>query len=177
MAGAADPAWLGMELDLALDREGVTLQPSESGDLLDETAWLQQLEHWLNGICGDSNLDYPALVGSAKELSLGLRFTDDANIADLNKAWRQKTGPTDVLSFAALDDAGDWMEGPSIELGDIVVSLETARRQAQEQGHSLQRELRWLVSHGLLHLLGWDHPDEKSLATMLALQERLLGDG
>ena len=152
-----------MELDLALDREGVTLQPSDSTDLLDESAWLQQLEHWLNDICGDS--------------SLGLRFTDDATIADLNSAWRQKTGPTDVLSFAALDDAGDWMEGPSIELGDIVVSLETARRQAQEQGHNLQRELRWLVSHGLLHLLGWDHPDDDSLAAMLALQERLLGDG
>ena len=108
---------------------------------------------------------------------MGLRFTDDATIADLNSAWRQKTGPTDVLSFAALDDASDWMEGPSIELGDIVISLETARRQAQEQGHSLQLELRWLVSHGLLHLLGWDHPDDDRLAAMLALQERLLGDG
>jgi len=166
-----------MELDLALDREGVTLQPSDSSDLLDESAWLQQLKHWLNGICGDASLDCPTLVRSAEELSLGLRFTDDATIADLNSSWRQKTGPTDVLSFAALDDAGDWMEGPSIELGDIVVSLETARRQAQEQGHSLQRELRWLVSHGLLHLLGWDHPDDDSLAAMLALQERLLGDG
>ena len=165
-----------MELDLALDQERVALKPSDSAELLDETVWLQQLEHWLNGICGDSHLDCPALVRSAEELSLGLRFTDDANIADLNRAWRQKTGPTDVLSFAALDDAGDWMEGPSIELGDIVVSLETARRQAQEQGHSLQRELRWLVSHGLLHLLGWDHPDEDSLTAMLDLQERLLGD-
>jgi probable rRNA maturation factor len=82
-----------------------------------------------------------------------------------------------VLSFAALDDAGAWLDGPSVELGDIVVSLETARRQAQEQGHSLRRELRWLVSHGLLHLLGWDHPDDDSLAAMLALQERLLEDG
>ncbi len=166
-----------MELDLALDWEGVALQPTDSTDLLDETAWLQQLECWLNSICGDENLNCPSLVRSAEELSLGLRFTDDTNIADLNSAWRQKTSPTDVLSFAALDDAGEWMEGPSIELGDIVVSLETARRQAQEQGHSLQRELRWLVSHGLLHLLGWDHPDEDSLAAMLALQERLLGDG
>ena len=51
-----------MELDLALDREGVTLQPSDSSDLLDETAWLQQLEHWLNGICGDASLDCPTLV-------------------------------------------------------------------------------------------------------------------
>ena len=165
-----------MELDLALDQEGVALEPSDSSDLLDETAWLQQLERWLNSFCRDKSLDCPSLVRGAEELSLGLRFTHDANIAHLNSAWRQKTGPTDVLSFAALDDAGDWMKGPSIELGDIVVSLETARRQAQEQGHSLQRELRWLVSHGLLHLLGWDHPDEDSLAAMLALQERLLGD-
>ena len=166
-----------MELDLALDREVVALQPSDSSDLLDQTVWLQQLERWLSSLCGDSRLDCPSLVRSAEELSLGLRFTDDASIAELNSTWRQKTGPTDVLSFAALDDAGDWMEGPSIELGDIVVSLETARRQAEEQGHSLQRELRWLVSHGLLHLLGWDHPDDASLAAMLALQERLLGNG
>tara|TARA_Y100000991_G_scaffold79868_1_gene60193 strand:- start:355 stop:873 length:519 start_codon:yes stop_codon:yes gene_type:complete len=166
-----------MELDLALDREGVTLQPSDSDDLLEDTVWIQQLEQWLSSLRKDSSLNCPTLVRSADELSLGLRFTDDASIAALNSSWRQKTGPTDVLSFAALDDAGNWMEGPSIELGDIVVSLETARRQAQEQGHSLQRELRWLVSHGLLHLLGWDHPDDDSLAAMLALQERLLGDG
>jgi probable rRNA maturation factor len=165
-----------MDLDLALDLEGVALHSSDRTDLLDETAWVQQLERWLNSLCGDSRVDCPPLVRTAEELSLGLRFTDDASIAALNSAWRQKTGPTDVLSFAALDDAGDWMEGPSIELGDIVVSLETARRQAQEQGHSLQRELRWLVSHGLLHLLGWDHPDEDSLAAMLALQERLLDE-
>ena len=61
-----------MELDLALDGEGVTLQPSDSSDLLDETAWLQQLERWLNSICGDSSLDCPTLVRAAEELSLGL---------------------------------------------------------------------------------------------------------
>ena len=166
-----------MELDLALDREEGALQPSEIGDLLNETAWRQQLERWLKIICRDESLDCPTLVRSAEELSLGLRFTDDSTITTLNSTWRQRNQTTDVLSFAALDDSGDWMEGPSIELGDIVISLETARRQAQEQGHSLQQELRWLVSHGLLHLLGWDHPDDDSLAAMLALQERLLGDG
>ena len=170
-----------MELDLAVEVEGevegVELNPSDSPELLSAPIWAQQLTRWLSNLCVDPGLPVPSLVRCAEELSLSLRFTDDTNIAALNSTWRQKTGPTDVLSFAALDDAGDWMEGPSIELGDIVVSLETARRQAQEQGHSLQQELRWLVSHGLLHLLGWDHPDEKSLATMLALQERLLGDG
>ena len=58
-----------------------------------------------------------------------------------------------------------------------MISLDTARRQASEQQHSLNRELRWLVSHGLLHLLGWDHPDDTSLAAMLQLQEQLLDGG
>ena len=77
-----------MELDLALVQEGVALKPSDSADLLDETVWLQQLESWLNSLCGDESLDCPTLVRAAEELSLGLRFTDDANIADLNSAWR-----------------------------------------------------------------------------------------
>ena len=61
-----------------------------------------------------------------------------------------------------------------LELGDIVISVETAARQAPEHGHDPERELLFLASHGLLHLLGWDHPDEASLAAMLARQERLL---
>ena len=72
-------------------------------------------------------------------------------------------------------DGDDW--GPAfgaLELGDIVISLDTAARQAPEHGHSLEQELLFLASHGLLHLLGWDHPDDASLAAMLARQERLL---
>ena len=65
-------------------------------------------------------------------------------------------------------------DGAPLELGDIVISVETAARQAAEQGHSLERELLFLASHGLLHLLGWDHPDDASLAVMLARQEALL---
>jgi probable rRNA maturation factor len=103
-----------------------------------------------------------------------LRFTDDAGITELNSEWRQRSGPTDVLSFAALDDTPDWLEGAAVELGDIIVSLDTAQRQAKDHDHSLGYELHWLISHGLLHLLGWDHPDERSLRAMLDLQERLL---
>ena len=68
------------------------------------------------------------------------------------------------------------LPGP-LELGDIVISVETAARQAREHDHPLERELRFLASHGLLHLLGWDHPDEESLAAMLERQERLLASG
>jgi probable rRNA maturation factor len=103
-----------------------------------------------------------------------LRFTDDAGIAELNSQWRQRSGPTDVLSFAALENTPNWMEGAAIELGDIIVSLDTAHRQAADHDHSLRYELHWLISHGLLHLLGWDHPDKRSLNAMLTLQEHLL---
>ena len=111
----------------------------------------------------------------------------DAEIAELNQQWRQIAGPTDVLAFAAQDEGLEqapampmpaWIdgdgEGEPLELGDIVISLDTAARQAGEHGHSLERELLFLASHGLLHLLGWDHPDEASLAAMLARQEQLL---
>jgi probable rRNA maturation factor len=76
--------------------------------------------------------------------------------------------PTD----AALGwDPGD---GEALELGDIVISLETAARQAPDNAHDLAGELLFLASHGLLHLLGWDHPDNASLTAMLARQEALI---
>ncbi len=73
------------------------------------------------------------------------------------------------------DDDDSWEAGEEpLELGDIVISVQTAARQAPEHGHSLERELLFLASHGLLHLLGWDHPDDASLAAMLARQQQLL---
>ena len=165
-----------MELDLALDADG-PWAPEDPASLAELQTWQTILMDWIQRICTSASLPCPSVVRQASELCLGLRFTDDATITTLNSTWRQRNQATDVLSFAALEEAPALPDVSSLELGDIVVSLETARRQAQEQGHSLQRELRWLVSHGLLHLLGWDHPDDDSLAAMLALQERLLGDG
>jgi probable rRNA maturation factor len=114
---------------------------------------------------------------SAYELSL--RLTDDTEIQTLNAQYRQKNQPTDVLAFAALEV--DSPQLPShlqlampLYLGDLVISVDTAYRQAQQQGHSLKTELAWLASHGLLHLLGWDHPDDESLMEMLARQKTLL---
>ncbi|WP_066375503.1 MULTISPECIES: rRNA maturation RNase YbeY [unclassified Anabaena] len=108
---------------------------------------------------------------------VGLRFTDDAEIQQLNAQYRQQNKPTDVLSFATLEvDLPQIaeMSATPLYLGDIVVSINTAQRQAQQQEHSLSTELAWLVAHGLLHLLGWDHPDEESLTAMLQQQAILL---
>lgn len=109
---------------------------------------------------------------------LSLRLTNDAEIQDLNAQYRQKDQPTDVLAFAALEVdfpmPQDVQSDLPLYLGDIVISVETAQVQAQQQGHSLKQELAWLAAHALLHLVGWDHPDEESLLNMLKQQEVLL---
>jgi probable rRNA maturation factor len=163
-----------MELDLSLDASGVGIPGPLNGTLLTHATWVSVLQQWIEFIRSNPDLSCPSVVRQAPEVSLGLRFTDDAGITELNSEWRQRSCPTDVLSFAALDDTPDWLEGAAVELGDIIVSLDTAQRQAQDHDHSLDYELHWLISHGLLHLLGWDHPDERSLRAMLDLQERLL---
>ena len=142
--------------------------------------WHQHLEVWLFAL----QPHLPPPLG-AEAYTVGLTFCDDAEIGDLNRQWRGQEGPTDVLAFAiqeapiplppplAAREDGPTEAAP-LELGDIVISLEPAGRQAEAEGHSLSRELLFLASHGLLHLLGWDHPDDPSLAAMLARQEELL---
>ncbi len=114
------------------------------------------------------------------EYELSLAITDDLTIQKLNLQYRQLDRPTDVLSFAALES--DMPEIPSDDsdyteptyLGDIIISQTTAISQAEERGHSLTYELAWLAAHGLLHLLGWDHPDDESLEAMLKQQDQML---
>lgn len=91
-------------------------------------------------------------------------LTGDAAIRSLNKQFRGKNQPTDVLSFPALE----MVEGVA---GDVAISVETARRQAEEQGHALSVEIKVLMLHGLLHLAGYDHETDKG---QMARRERLL---
>nr|WP_238718256.1 rRNA maturation RNase YbeY [Petrachloros mirabilis] len=131
--------------------------------------WQHWFQTWL--VCLDPKLS------PIQAYALSLRLTDDLEIRTLNAAYRQQDRATDVLAFAALEVIGIppeiWTEQP-LELGDIVISVETAQHQAQKQGHSLDQELAWLACHGLLHLLGWDHPDEAHLEMMLTQQAELL---
>ncbi len=102
--------------------------------------------------------------------SLGVRLADDAELHRINHQYRGKDRPTDVLSFPGERTAEGW------HLGDILISLSSARRQARRSGHSLDRELRELVLHGVLHCLGHDHEvDGGAMAALeLKLRERWL---
>ncbi len=142
---------------------------------ISEAVWQQWLTQWLT----HQQADLPQ--HSSYELTL--RLTTDAEIQELNAQYRHRDQPTDVLAFAALESEDPNLDDPELAdlarsqplyLGDIVISVETAQQQAIQQGHSLPQELAWLASHGLLHLLGWDHPDGDRLAEMLHQQEILL---
>jgi probable rRNA maturation factor len=110
---------------------------------------------------------------------VAIALVSDARSRALNRAYRRKDRPTDVLSFPA--SSADNGTAPSHDadglLGDIVIAAGVARRQAKEAGHSEQTELRVLAVHGLLHLLGYDHHDTKAAARMAAAERRLLRKG
>lgn len=86
---------------------------------------------------------------------LSIVLTTDRQIQKLNKLYRKKNKPTDVLSFGMRE--GRFGDAAGSLLGDIVISIPTARRQAEEKGVSVRAEVTELLAHGLLHLLGWDH--------------------
>lgn len=95
------------------------------------------------------------------DLQLSVTLTDDAGIQELNARFRGVDAPTDVLSFPLFDFEDETNEPPVDEmenmLGDIVLNLDRARAQAEEYGHSLEREVAFLTVHSMLHLLGYDH--------------------
>ena len=107
---------------------------------------------------------------------VSVTLTCDEYIHKLNLEYRGLDRPTDVLSFAFVDSEEPEIEdGPETEvLGDIIISLERAWAQAQEYGHSMERELSFLTVHGMLHLLGYDHMTEEDKAEMRAKEEEAL---
>jgi len=133
--------------------------------------WESWFYRWLESL--------QSALPAANAYELTLRLTDDSEIQTLNSQYRNKNQPTDVLAFAALEVNSPQLpthiqSSVPLYLGDLVISVETAARQAHQQEHALHTELAWLATHGLLHLLGWDHPDEESLREMLNQQEILL---
>jgi len=114
------------------------------------------------------------LDGPSVEISVVL--TNDAAVQDLNRDYRNQDKPTNVLSFAALDDDdAPVVIGAPILLGDIILAYETCAREATEQGKTLAHHTAHLVVHGVLHLLGWDHEeDEAEAEEMERLETQIL---
>lgn len=150
---------------------------------------------------GEIAFDYEALLSSVIELAVAsekcpyacevnLTLTDNDGIRRLNQEFRELDVPTDVLSFPMVDyeRPGDFshldtpdarnmyfnLESGELLLGDIVISLERAEEQAKEYGHSLERELAFLTAHSMLHLMGYDHMEDKEREVMEQKQEQIL---
>ena len=107
-------------------------------------------------------------------VELSVALVDDEAIRELNRVYRSKDKPTDVLAFPMTDHAADaGASDPSGLLGDVILSIDTARRQAQAQKRPLLDELTMLLAHGLLHLLGYDHQTDKEEREMTARTREL----
>jgi probable rRNA maturation factor len=110
-----------------------------------------------------------------EQVEVGVTFVDDVAIQSLNREYRGKDVPTDVLSFPQDDDDGFFVpEGVPRILGDIVISLPRAAEQAGDYGHSMEREVVYLAVHGLLHLLGYDHEDSQDQSIMRQREEEVM---
>ena len=126
-----------MPLELSID-DGVAVAPAVRAKLRREVARMVKAA---------------ALTERRKDLEVALRLCDDASIRELNRDYRNKDKPTDVLAFAQREAA----TADFALLGDIIISVQTAKRQAKK---GLYAELLHLASHGLCHLLGYDHRDD-----------------
>ena len=109
---------------------------------------------------------------------ISVTIVDNAYIHEINKTYRHIDRPTDVISFAFLDDNPKrdelFKSGQIVVLGEIYISFEKAQEQALSYGHSLDRELKFLFVHGLLHLLGYDHMKKEDEEIMFRLQDEIL---
>lgn len=118
--------------------------------------------------------------GVSDEAEMSVNFVNNREIQELNRNYRQKDEPTDVISFAmqeTTDGEVNFNEPDMpILLGDIVISVERTKEQAEEYGHSLEREFAFLAIHGFLHLLGYNHLNEADEKEMFAKQNDILNE-
>jgi probable rRNA maturation factor len=137
---------------------------NESGDALDVTG-LSRLARFVM----DEMRVHPLA-------ELCIKLVDEATMAELNEKWMEKSGPTDVLAFP-MDELRPGLVNEDPEdgvLGDLVLCVAVAERQAAEAGHPVRDEVQLLTVHGILHLLGYDHAEPDEHKEMFGLQARLL---
>lgn len=142
----------------------------------DETATVDSnVEELIRELLGHAAAE-EALTG---EVEVAVTFMTDEAIQEVNAQYRGKDVPTDVISFALEEMTEGEVaivaeEGMPTVLGDILISVETAARQAGEYGHDFKREIGFLALHGFLHLLGYDHMTEEEETKMFGRQKEIL---
>lgn len=146
-------------------------------DFLDETnevksSHIEQVEKLLNFAAEKENVE----AGS----ELSVTFVTNDRIQEINREYRDKDKPTDVISFA-MEELGEGEteiagEGIPRVLGDIIISIQRTEEQAAEYGHSFERELGFLAVHGFLHLLGYDHETDEEEREMFGRQKDILDE-
>ena len=141
-------------------------------DFIDHTElvqneWLTQIDELLTFAKKQENIE--------EEAELSVTFVDKEEIQEINKMYRDKDKVTDVISFALEEDEPEitGLDMPRV-LGDIIICTDVAKEQADNYGHSFERELGFLALHGFLHLLGYDHMNEQDEKEMFGRQEKIL---
>mgnify|MGYP002675256149 FL=1 len=126
--------------------------------------------------------DFTAIIKQAlktlhieDDVEVSCVLVDDERIHEINREYRHIDRSTDVISFAMEDNDQFYVEGMPRTLGDIFISVDHAKKQAEEYGHSLRREMCFLFTHGILHLLGYDHMTDEQEKEMFGLQDKILG--
>lgn len=114
-------------------------------------------------------------LGIEDDVEVSCVLVDDERIHEINREYRHIDRSTDVISFAMEDNDQFYVEGMPRTLGDIFISVDHAKKQAEEYGHSLRREMCFLFTHGILHLLGYDHMTDEQEKEMFDLQDKILG--
>ena len=141
-------------------------------DILDETEQVTEQQQELV----TKLLEFAAIQEKVTEGSeVSITFVDNERIHEINKEYRGIDRPTDVISFA-LEDYKDEVSLDIRMLGDIYISLDKAREQAMEFGHSFLREICFLTVHGILHLLGYDHIEKEDEEIMFKKQDEILNE-
>ncbi|MCE7786754.1 rRNA maturation RNase YbeY [Staphylococcus xylosus] len=143
-----------------------TIDFSDHTELV-KNEWLTQIDELLTFAKKQENIE--------EEAELSVTFVDKEEIQEINKMYRDKDKVTDVISFALEEDEPEitGLDMPRV-LGDIIICTDVAKEQADNYGHSFERELGFLALHGFLHLLGYDHMNEQDEKEMFGRQEQIL---
>jgi probable rRNA maturation factor len=143
-----------------------TIDFSDHTELV-QNEWLTQIDELLTFAKKQENIE--------EEAELSVTFVDKDEIQEINKMYRDKDKVTDVISFALEEDEPEitGLDMPRV-LGDIIICTDVAKEQANNYGHSFERELGFLALHGFLHLLGYDHMNEQDEKEMFGRQEQIL---